>query len=222
MAVESKPLFHPEVIRQQVRSFNLPERVQALQPSLQHWADLLTSGRADDFKESDLLPDFLTDIFCHLLGYTRPAGPADTFTLSRERHVEVDGKFADAVLGRFHKDTTQFTVALEGKGTRDPLDRPFAGRRMSAVDQAYRYAINLPCDWIIVTSMRETRLYHKGSNQHAYERFAFLLPADTLKRACDHPIFSAARSYLWSLCPASGRLFTRLRQNQFTGRTASL
>jgi len=171
MAVESKPLFHPEVIRQQVRSFALPERVQALQPELQHWADLLASGRADDFKESDLLPDFLTDIFCHLLGYTRPAGPADTFTLSRERHVEVDGKFADAVLGRFHKDTTRFTVALEGKGTRDPLDRPFAGRRMSAVDQAYRYAINLPCDWIIVTSMRETRLYHKGSNQHAYERF---------------------------------------------------
>ena len=26
MAVESKPLFHPEVLRQQVRSFNLPEQ----------------------------------------------------------------------------------------------------------------------------------------------------------------------------------------------------
>jgi methylase of polypeptide subunit release factors len=51
------------------------------------------------------------------------------------------------------------------------LDRPFAGRRLSAVEQAYRYAINLPCDWIIVTSMRETRLYHKGSNQQTYERF---------------------------------------------------
>ena len=171
MAIESKPLFHPEVIRQHVRSFKLPERVEGLKPKLQHWADLIASGRADDFKETDLLPDFLTDIFCNLLSYTRPAGPADTFTLSRETHVEVDGQFADAVLGRFHKDKEQFLVALEGKGTRDPLDRPFAGRRMSAVDQAYRYAINLPCDWIIVTSMRETRLYHKGSNQHAYERF---------------------------------------------------
>jgi hypothetical protein len=30
-------------------------------------------------------------------------------------------------------------------------------RRMSAVDQAYRYAINLPCDEIIVTSMRRKR-----------------------------------------------------------------
>jgi hypothetical protein len=62
-------------------------------------------------------------------------------------------------------------IAVEGKGPKDPLDRPFAGRRMSAVDQGYRYAINLPCDWIVVTSMRQTRLYHKGSDQYTYERF---------------------------------------------------
>ena len=159
MAIESKPLFHPEVIRQQVRSFNLPERVGDWQAKLQHWADLIASGRADDFKETALLPDFLTDIVCGLLGYTGPAAAAATFTFSRECHVEVDGKVADAVLGFFQKDQKQFVAVLEGKGTRDPLDRPFAGRRMSAVDQAYRYAINLPCDWIIVTSMRETRLY---------------------------------------------------------------
>ena len=136
MAVESKPLFHPEVMRQQVRSFSLPAHVPAWQPKLQHWAGLIASGRADEFKETALLPDFLTDIFCGLLGYTGPAGPADTFTFSRERHVEVDGEVADAVLGRFQKDKEQFVAVLEGKGARDPLDRPFAGRRMSAVDQA--------------------------------------------------------------------------------------
>jgi hypothetical protein len=103
-------------------------------------------------------PDFLVDIFCGLFGYTGPTEAGDTHTLSRERHVEVDGRFADVVLGRFQNDKAQFVAVLEGKGTRDPLDRPFAGRRMSAVDQAYRYAINLLCDWIIVTSMRETRL----------------------------------------------------------------
>src|ERR1039457_6669309 len=193
MALESKPLFHPEVIRQQVRAFSLLERAGDWQPKLQHWAGLIASGRADDFKETALLPDFLTDIFCGLLGYTGPAGgsgvaadvsrrhipgeqsaPPDVggyYTLSRERHVEVDGKVADAVLGRFQKGKEQFVAVLEGKGARDPLDHPFAGRRMSAVDQAYRYAINLPCDWIIVTSMRETRLYHKGSPQNAYECF---------------------------------------------------
>src|SRR5437899_711256 len=56
MALESKPLFHPEVIRQQVRSFDLPERVGDWQPKLQHWATLIASGRADDFKEIALLP----------------------------------------------------------------------------------------------------------------------------------------------------------------------
>ena len=110
MAVESKPLFHPEVMRQQVRAFNLPEHVPACQPKLQHWASLIASGRADEFKETALLPDFLNDIFCGLLGYTGPAEAADSYTLSRERHVEVDGKSADAVLGRFQKDKEQFIM----------------------------------------------------------------------------------------------------------------
>jgi len=47
MALESKPLFHPEVIRQQVKSFTLPERVQDWHDELQHWAGLITSGRAE-------------------------------------------------------------------------------------------------------------------------------------------------------------------------------
>jgi hypothetical protein len=182
MALESKPLFHPEVLRQQVRSFNLPEGVGDWQPKLQHWAGLIASGRADEFKESELLPDFLTDIFCGLLGYTGPAEAADSYTLSREKHVEVDGEFADAVLRRFQKGKELFIAVLEGKGTRDPLERAFAGRRKSAVDQAYHYAINLPCDWIIVTSMRETRLYYKGAHQQAYERF------ETVRLAADEAL----------------------------------
>jgi len=171
MSVESKPLFQPEVIRQQMRSFVLPESVAGSLARLKHWADFILSGRADAFKETEILPGFIGDIFENLLGYSGPAGASDCFTLSRETHVEVDGEFADAALGRFGPDGKKFIVALEGKGTRDPLDRPFGGRRMSAVDQAYRYAINLQCDWIVVTSMRETRLYYKGSNQQTYERF---------------------------------------------------
>jgi hypothetical protein len=72
MAVESKPLFHPEVLHQQVWSFNLPEQSAPWQPKLQHWADLIASGRAAGFKETALLSDFLTDIFCGLLRLYRP------------------------------------------------------------------------------------------------------------------------------------------------------
>jgi hypothetical protein len=68
MALESKPLFHPEVIRQQVKSFTLPERVGDWQPKLQHWASLIASGRADDFKETALLPLNPTPVFPSAVG----------------------------------------------------------------------------------------------------------------------------------------------------------
>jgi hypothetical protein len=45
MAVESKPLFHPEVLRQQVRTYNLSERVVDWQHKLQRWAGLIASTR---------------------------------------------------------------------------------------------------------------------------------------------------------------------------------
>ncbi|WP_425615271.1 N-6 DNA methylase [Anatilimnocola sp. NA78] len=166
MPVEAKPLFRPDVLRSHLSGFQLPPLQRN---KLQHWADEISSGRVDRFGEQEILPQFLSDLFMELLGYRGPVGN-DRYTIAVEHHVQVDGKYADAVLGEFngHK---RFVVALEGKGPRDPLDRPFAGRRMSAVDQGYRYAINLPCDWILVTSIRQTRLYHKGSDQQTYERF---------------------------------------------------
>jgi hypothetical protein len=195
MAVESKPLFHPEVLRQQVRSFNLLKQTSATLPKLQHWASLISSGRADEFNETALLPEFLSDVFCGLLGYTGPAGVGGYYTLSRERHGG----------GR------------EGRGCSAGPVRPFAGRRMSAVDQAYRYAINLPCDWIIVTSMRETRLYYKGAHQQAFERF------ETVRLAAEEALlkrfvflFGAER-----VAPARGNchFYELLRASETVGRT---
>jgi hypothetical protein len=46
-----------------------------------------------------------------------------------------------AALGRFGEDKERLVSVLEGKSTRDLVDRLFSGRRMSAVDQPYRYAI---------------------------------------------------------------------------------
>ena len=130
--------------------------------------------------------------------------------------TQMDGEFADAVLGRFQKGKEQFVAVLEGKGTRDPLDRPFAGRRMSAVDQAYRYAINLPCDWIIVTSMRETRLYYKGAHQRAYERF------ETVRVAADEALLKRFVFLLGAerVVPAQRdcHLYELLRASETVGR----
>ena len=171
MPIEAKPLFRPDVLRTHLAAFELPAHIDAFRPKLKHWADLLASDKANSFKEQEILPDFLADFFCELLGYSRPADGGPRYTISREKYVQVEGEFADAVLGDFGRGPDKFIVALEGKGPKDPLDRPFSGRRLSAVEQGYRYAINLPCDWIIVTSVRQTRLYCKGCDQQTYERF---------------------------------------------------
>ncbi|MDZ4683791.1 MAG: N-6 DNA methylase [Planctomycetaceae bacterium] len=179
MPVEAKPLFRPDVLRPLLVHFPWPANIAESRAKLHKWAEMFTGGHADKFKEKEILPDFLTDVFCGLLGYTRPTDNPKRFSISREKHVQVDGKFADAVLGILRPDHEEFIVALEGKGPNDPLDRPHAGRKHSAVEQGYGYAINLPCDWIVVTSMRQTRLYYKGADQYTYERF------DTEKLAAD-------------------------------------
>ena len=171
LPVEAKPLFRPDALRPHLKAFQLPRPLETYRAILAKWAEMLASGKADRFKEQEILGDFLNDVFCGVLDYARPADDPDRHTISREKHVQVDGKFADAVLGDFREAKEQFVVALEGKGPLDPLDRPYAGRHMSAVDQGYRYAINLPCDWIIVTSIRQTRLYYKGCDQRTLERF---------------------------------------------------
>jgi hypothetical protein len=44
MAVETKPLFSPELVRQHVHHFTLPDSVETARPRLQHWADLTVSS----------------------------------------------------------------------------------------------------------------------------------------------------------------------------------
>ena len=128
-------------------------------------------GSIDAHKEQEILGDFINDVFCELLGYTRAVDNPKRYTISREKHVQANGKFADAVLGELGPDGKRYIAAVEGKGPKDPLDRPFGGRRVSAVDQAFDYAINLRCNWILVTNIRQTRLYYKGTDKRTFERF---------------------------------------------------
>jgi hypothetical protein len=172
MPIDAIPLFRPELLRSHLHAFHLPRPFEEMVAPLKRWATALALPCSDEANERQLLPQFLGDIFHGILGYQSSVNSPNRWTISAEKYVPVDGKYADAVLGEFRPGgQRRFAVALEGKGPRDPLDRPHAGRKMSAVDQGYRYSINLPCEWIIVTSMRQTRLYHKGSNQHTYERF---------------------------------------------------
>jgi len=181
--VEPKPIFRPDVLRLPVKQFALPESVKRERDKLSKWAGLIASGGVDAHKEQEILGDFLNDVFTGLLGYTRAVDSPARYTLTREKHVQANGKYADAVLGEFGGDKPRYVMALEGKGPKDPLDRPFGGRKLSAVDQAYDYAINLRCNWLTVTSVRETRLYYKGADKLTFERF------DTEALASDEPQF---------------------------------
>ena len=171
MPVERKPLFRPEVLVPGAAAMPSDQIPEGAREILRKWARLLSSPKAETLNESELLPDYLSEVFYGVLGYRGPASSGERYTLSREKRVEVDGKFADAVLGELGAGRDRPLVAIEGKGPNDPLDRPFAGRKMSAVDQGYRYAINLRCDWILVTNLREIRLYHKNHDQRTFERF---------------------------------------------------
>ena len=82
MAVESKPLFHPEIIRRSVRAFPLPELPSAAVSRLGYWAELIAPGRADTFKETALLPEFLTDILARRLGWRSSNGDSYSSSVS--------------------------------------------------------------------------------------------------------------------------------------------
>ncbi|HEY7314655.1 MAG TPA: N-6 DNA methylase [Gemmataceae bacterium] len=169
MATEIKSLFRPDAIRPKLAGFVLPSHVESASRKLADWSNLLGSKQAEGMKETELLADFVRDVFVDLLGYVPP--PASPYTLRREALVKVDGKFADAAFGVFDSDRNAFAAVLEGKGPRDPLDRPFAGRKRSAVEQALQYAVQLQIDWYLVTNLKEIRLYHKGHDTFTYERF---------------------------------------------------
>lgn len=169
MSAIDKPLFRPEALRNHLKNFSLPSAMTSARQKLAEWASKLSSYALDKSKETELLPEFLSDVFIGVLGYI--GRPSDPYTLRREALVRVDGKFADAALGNFTQGTEDYRVVLEGKGPKDPLDRPFAGRKRSAVEQALNYAVQLKIDWYLVTNLKEIRLFHKGHDTHTFERF---------------------------------------------------
>lgn len=173
MPAPVKLLFRPEALRPKLAAFTPPPATVAGRAKLAGWMKLLASPKAANLKETELLPDFIGKVFGDVLGYAGPADGAADYTIKRKSLVQVDGKYADAALGRFStaNGSERVFVAVEGKGPTDPLDRPFKNRPKSAVDQALLYAVNFPCDWYLVTNLNELRLYHKGHDQFTCERF---------------------------------------------------
>lgn len=143
MPVEAKPLFRPDVVRAKLAGFALPTALASSRPKDE-------GNRA----ARRLHPRCVR----RPARLGRPASGAPVYTLKRESLVQVDGKFADAALGRFTMADGQadFVVIIEGKGPRDPLDRALRIIRLPAIKQTVRLATSSPgwrsqrgfCLWI--------------------------------------------------------------------------
>ena len=138
--------------------------------ALEAWADLISSGRINNLKETALHGQFASKIVEGVLGYHGPAGGAD-FNVSTEQNI-LRGS-VDLALGRFGGKTPDIVAPFELKGadTRD-LDAIMPSRNKSPVQQAWEYAMNARgVKWVLVSNMIELRFYGFGEGTSAYEVF---------------------------------------------------
>ena len=177
---------------------------------LRRWAEMLASPQADKLKEKELLPDFLTDVFCGVLGYTRAVDNKDRFTFSREKHVQVDGKFADAVLGDFRARQRAVRRRRRGQGAERParpaVRRPQDVGGRSGLPLRHQPAVRLdhrhldPADAALPQGLRPAHLRavrHRDAGRATtalLKRFVFLLGAErVVPRTGQVPLLRSAR-----------------------------
>ena len=204
MPIQAKPLFRADVLRPKLDAFR-PAALDKQRGTLCGGATSSNPRRSTSSRKPKSFPDFISELFQDVLGYKSPSDCPDRYTIRRENLVVVDGKRADAAIGVFN-GSPKFLAVLEGKGPLDPLDRPFAGRKKSAVDQGFDYAINLKCNWILVTNLKEIRLYYKGEDKGHFEQF------DTARLA-DDPGWPRSSCFYWAPSASSGPMVLAIFPN---------
>lgn len=120
--------------------------------------------------ESQLEQEFNRIVVQGVLGYTAPApGVAGTM---RVKQSIPGGTIVDVALGHFGEDQDRILAPFELKGTKTSLDRIMPGRNKTPVQQAWDYAMDVPgARWVLLSNMREIRLYAFGQGRLDYERF---------------------------------------------------
>ena len=69
MPIQAKPLFRADVLRPKLDAFKLPADFDKRRAPLTRWRDLIESTKIDKFKETEILPDFLSELFQGILGF---------------------------------------------------------------------------------------------------------------------------------------------------------
>jgi hypothetical protein len=134
------------------------------------WADLDSSGKLEDKKETTLEGEFITEVFGKALGYTLFSENEKQWNIQQKYFV--NGGEADAAIGLFEQNQKNPPVALiELKGPKANLDRDrFNGR--TAVQQCWDYLNAVPdCPWGIVSNYVSFRLYNRNHTPREYQLF---------------------------------------------------
>lgn len=175
-------LLHSTILRDALRSFDrqpTPEEVTAAQD----WAERASSPGLDLQSESQLEQEFNRLIVQQVLGYRAPS-PGAPGTMRVKQPIP-GGTIVDLALGEFAEEHVRIVAPFELKGPKVPLDRIMPGRAKTPVQQAWDYAMDTPgARWVLLSNMREIRLYAFGHGRQNYELFELkkLAELDELRR----------------------------------------
>lgn len=168
-----RPLFLPNYLKQESHNNLYLLKGKSWDQAYEitcRWADLESSGKLEEEKETAIEGEFLTQVFGDALGYTLFSENKKQWNLKPKFFV--NGGTADAAIGLFESEHKQPPRALiELKGPKVNVDRDrFNGR--TPVQQCWDYLDAVPeCPWGIVCNYVSFRLYHRNQTPRAYELF---------------------------------------------------
>lgn len=167
----ARPLFLPALLEKEAPDQRLkgPRQDHAYE-IICKWADIESSGKLDQMKETNIEGEFCKEIFGDALGYTLFADNKENWNFQQKYFV--NGGHADAAIGIFgsHKKP-QIRAVIELKGPKVNVDKDrFNGR--TPVQQCWDYLNAVPdCPWGIVCNYVSFRLYHRNHTPRVYELF---------------------------------------------------
>ena len=161
------PLFNPKTVAAALAGFarepSEPELASAAQWAQQAEADFHGQN------ESQLEPGFNAVLMQGALGY-RALAPECPGTIKAKQPV--GGGTIDLAIGHFTATRAAIVAPCELKGPKTGLDAIMPGRAKTPVQQAWEYANDaVGAKWVLVSNMRELRLYAVGHGRAAFESF---------------------------------------------------
>ena len=161
------PLFNPKTISKALEAFDRGPCEDEQKAALR-WADMARQDFGGQ-NESQLEAEFYGTVMQRVLGY-RPLDADGPGTIRPKQ--QIGAGTVDLAIGEFTPNTAFVLAPVELKGPKTALDLIMPGRAKTPVQQAWEYANDaVGARWVIVTNMKELRIYAVGHGRADYESF---------------------------------------------------